>query len=138
MILRHTSKLHCAQFLSLCVSFFCVSHSLIAESKDTNKTFDKNVLPSLQNHCIRCHGPQKVEGEFRIDTLSKNVGEKDTPAWAELMERISSGEMPPEDVKNPPTAVGRKVGECRQVVDLHGLDALCCVLLNTSEVIYVP
>ena len=55
-------------------------------------------------HCIRCHGAEKQEGEFRIDTLSSRVGFEDTPQWVEIMERINSGEMPPEDVPNPPDA----------------------------------
>lgn len=55
-------------------------------------------------HCIRCHGEKKQEGDFRIDTLSPRVGFEDTPQWVEIMERINSGEMPPEDVANPPDA----------------------------------
>ena len=55
-------------------------------------------------HCIRCHGEEKQEGDFRIDTLSPKVGFEDTPQWVEIMERINSGEMPPEDVPNPPGA----------------------------------
>ncbi|MDA1232998.1 MAG: DUF1592 domain-containing protein, partial [Planctomycetota bacterium] len=42
--------------------------------------------------------------EFRIDTLSPEVGVKESSHWAEIIERISSGEMPPEDVKNRPSA----------------------------------
>ena len=66
--------------------------------------FDKDVAGYFQKHCIRCHGADKQEGEFRIDNLSKDVGTNDTSLWAEVRERISSGEMPPEDVENPPTA----------------------------------
>lgn len=58
----------------------------------------------FKSHCIKCHGEMKQEGDFRIDTLSRRVGFEDTPQWVEIMERINSGEMPPEDVQNPPTA----------------------------------
>jgi hypothetical protein len=34
----------------------------------------------------------------------QEVGIKDTPFWAEIMERISSGEMPPKDEDNLPSA----------------------------------
>jgi PAS domain-containing protein len=56
----------------------------------------------LQKHCIRCHGPEKVERDLRIDTLSRDfktggVGH----LWAEIVERINSGEMPPEDEPQP-------------------------------------
>ena len=58
----------------------------------------------FKTHCIKCHGKQKGESEFRIDTLSTKVGFEDTPQWIEIMERINSGEMPPEDAKPQPTA----------------------------------
>jgi mono/diheme cytochrome c family protein len=58
----------------------------------------------LDTHCIRCHGKDLKESDFRIDTLSPKVGFEDTPQWAEIMERINSGEMPPEDEPKQPTA----------------------------------
>ena len=56
----------------------------------------------LTKHCLRCHGPEKVERELRIDQLSHdfNAG-TDGHLWAEIMERINSGEMPPEDEPQP-------------------------------------
>lgn len=66
--------------------------------------FDADVGEYFQQHCIDCHGADLQEGDFRIDTLSKQVGLKDTALWAEVRERISSGEMPPEDVADRPTA----------------------------------
>ena len=66
--------------------------------------FDSAVGGFFQKHCIACHGPEIEEGKFRIDTLSKEVGFKDTALWAEVRERISSGEMPPEDFDDRPTA----------------------------------
>ncbi|HEY1066912.1 MAG TPA: DUF1595 domain-containing protein, partial [Pirellulales bacterium] len=66
--------------------------------------FDADVAPYFTSHCLRCHGPDKQEGEFRIDSLSKNVVTEDAPHWAEVRERISSGEMPPKDEAKLPTA----------------------------------
>lgn len=66
--------------------------------------FDKAVGAYLQQHCLRCHGAKNPKGEFRLDNLSREVGVKDTPLWAEVMERISSGQMPPKNVPVRPTA----------------------------------
>jgi hypothetical protein len=66
--------------------------------------FGKDVAPYFQAHCVDCHGPATQEGGFRIDTLSKLVGRENTPQWAEVIERINSGEMPPEDAFNRPSA----------------------------------
>lgn len=67
-------------------------------------SFEKDMQPYLEANCIRCHGAKKQKGDFRLDDLSREVGIKDTPQWHEVMERISSGEMPPEDEENLPTA----------------------------------
>ncbi len=66
--------------------------------------FATDVQPFLDAHCIKCHNADKQEGDFRIDKLSKNVIQDDGPQWAEIMERISSGEMPPKKEKNLPTS----------------------------------
>src|ERR1700760_986618 len=56
----------------------------------------------LAKHCVRCHGPEKKKGELRIDKLSRdfNTG-ADTQHWAEVIERINSGEMPPKNEPKP-------------------------------------
>lgn len=68
-------------------------------------SFERDLEPWLQAHCLSCHGSEKQEGEFRIDTLSREVGMQDTSHWSEIIERINSGEMPPKDAKTQPSAV---------------------------------
>ena len=47
----------------------------------------------LDKHCLRCHGPERVERDLRIDTLSRDFQSGgDGHLWAELVERINSGE----------------------------------------------
>ncbi|MEQ1747775.1 MAG: DUF1592 domain-containing protein [Prosthecobacter sp.] len=59
----------------------------------------------LETHCIRCHGPEKEKGDLRIDQLSRDfkLG-ADTHHWAEMMEQVNSGEMPPKKEKQPSQA----------------------------------
>ena len=56
----------------------------------------------LEKHCISCHGPKKEKGDLRIDQLSRDfkLG-ADTHHWAELIEQVNSGEMPPKKEKRP-------------------------------------
>ncbi|TWU01000.1 DUF1592 domain-containing protein [Stieleria varia] len=56
----------------------------------------------LNTHCLRCHGPEKVERDLRIDQLSRDfkVG-ADSHLWAEIVERINAGEMPPAEEPQP-------------------------------------
>jgi hypothetical protein len=65
---------------------------------------DPKVRAYLDSYCVECHDANVQKGDFRIDTLSAKIGIEDTPHWLELMERISSGEMPPEKEKTRPTA----------------------------------
>jgi hypothetical protein len=58
----------------------------------------------LNIYCVACHSAEVQKGDFRIDNLSEKVGTEDTPQWLEVMERINSGEMPPEDAKALPSA----------------------------------
>jgi mono/diheme cytochrome c family protein len=56
----------------------------------------------LEKHCIRCHGPEKEKGDLRIDQLSRDfkLG-ADSHHWAEAIENVNSGEMPPKKEKKP-------------------------------------
>jgi hypothetical protein len=56
----------------------------------------------LEKHCIRCHGPEKEKGDLRIDRLSRDfkVG-ADAHRWADMIDQVNSGEMPPKKEKQP-------------------------------------
>ena len=56
----------------------------------------------IEKHCARCHGPEKEKGDLRFDKLSHDfkLG-ADTHHWAEAMEQVNSGEMPPKKDKEP-------------------------------------
>ncbi len=51
----------------------------------------------LEENCIRCHGPEKEKGDLRIDQLSRDFKQGvDTHHWAEVIEQVNSGDMPPK------------------------------------------
>ena len=56
----------------------------------------------LETHCVRCHGPEKHKGDLRFDQLSRDfkLG-ADSHHWAEAIEKVNSGEMPPKKEKKP-------------------------------------
>ena len=58
--------------------------------------------PFLNKHCLRCHGPEKQKGDLRIDQFSRDFKSgTDSHRWAEAMEKVNSGEMPPKKEKQP-------------------------------------
>ncbi len=58
----------------------------------------------LAKHCVSCHGPKKSKGDLRLDQLSRDFKSgADGQIWAEVVEKINAGEMPPEDEPQPTT-----------------------------------
>ncbi len=56
----------------------------------------------LGEHCERCHGREKQKGSFRVDDLNLAIGDAQTAErWQKVLNAVNSGEMPPEDEKQP-------------------------------------
>ena len=56
----------------------------------------------LTKYCIHCHGPDHHEGELRIDQLSRDFAlGGEAHRWAEVIERVNAGDMPPEGEPQP-------------------------------------
>ncbi len=54
------------------------------------------------SYCVECHNEKKQKGKLRLDDLSfvlDSVEKADT--WQKVLNQINSGEMPPEDSKQP-------------------------------------
>ncbi|MFN0198748.1 MAG: DUF1592 domain-containing protein [Planctomycetaceae bacterium] len=67
--------------------------------------FEKDVRPLLVQHCLSCHGGDKPKGELRLDKLAPEFAvEAARKPWREVLERIQSGEMPPQDQPRPSDA----------------------------------
>lgn len=59
----------------------------------------------LAAHCTRCHGPKLVEGNLRLDTLPVDLNDAENFShWRTIVDRIRSGEMPPEGEPRPDPA----------------------------------
>lgn len=64
---------------------------------------DSVVRPFFTEHCTSCHGAKKQKGDLRVDTLKIDFDSPKTMAhWEEIMNRINSGDMPPDDVDKRP------------------------------------
>ena len=64
--------------------------------------FEKMVKPFFAEHCVSCHGEKKQKGDLRLDTLPLDfVGMKVSGQWTDILDRINSGEMPPENEPRP-------------------------------------
>ncbi len=89
----HPPMFHPRYILGFCLPFLAITGAVRAE--EPFEAF-------LEKHCIRCHGPEKEKGDLRIDRLSRDfkLG-ADSHQWAEAVEKVNSGEMPPKKEKKP-------------------------------------
>ena len=84
--------------LSLLISAALSTPARAVEQRDTH------VEAFLSKHCVSCHGPKKKKGGFRLDDdeLPREFQDAlNVELWAEVIGRINSGEMPPEDEPQP-------------------------------------
>ena len=64
--------------------------------------FDARVRPLLVTYCATCHSGEKPKGKLRIDRLSSDLAEPATREhWAQVVDRLKSGEMPPAGKPRP-------------------------------------
>ena len=85
---------------------------LAAESPNAAAEFERTVQPFFKEHCTRCHGGKKQKGDLRMDTLARDFAAPPVAMhWADIMDRISAAEMPPEDEDQP------KADEAARVVE---------------------
>lgn len=61
-----------------------------------------DVKPFFDQFCVRCHGEKKTEGKLTLHTLSETeVKKAEVEKWKGVLEKLETGEMPPEDAKQP-------------------------------------
>ncbi len=67
--------------------------------------FARTVKSFLETHCTSCHGEKRQKGDLRIDTLARDFTNAAIAGhWAEMMDRMNSGDMPPKKEPRPKPA----------------------------------
>ena len=66
---------------------------------------DSQAAAFMKEHCLRCHGPEKAKGDFRLDQLDTDFSKPSTfERWREVVARVQAGEMPPKKEPRPQPA----------------------------------
>ena len=56
----------------------------------------------LKAHCTECHGAEKQKGKLRLDEIPFVLDSVElADRWQKILNQVNSGEMPPEDTKQP-------------------------------------
>ena len=81
----------------------CLTLLMLSEATAAEPGVDAKSVRSFFNaHCIDCHGKKDPEGNVSLHALS---ADPKTPleieTWKKIYEQLDSGQMPPQDVKQP-------------------------------------
>lgn len=99
--------------LSFAAGIFACGGLLAAEPApgELERTFEQRVRPFLENYCGSCHGSTKPKGELDLTPLrSAGSVAEDHKRWELVLDRLRTGDMPPEDAaKQPAQELRREV-----------------------------
>lgn len=91
-------------FLGICAVGWQVLGAARPAAEDPQADpFAAKVRPFLDRYCLHCHGPKKREAELDLsrDTTERAVVQN-SRQWELVLDRLHSGEMPPEDAPRQP------------------------------------
>ena len=77
--------------------------SIHAQQAVPAKTFDSTVKPFLAKHCYKCHGEKKQRGDISLHKLNPKKLTNDAKKWANIVEVLAFGKMPPASQPRPET-----------------------------------
>jgi hypothetical protein len=64
--------------------------------------FDTEIRPLLKTYCFDCHGDKKQKADLTLEKfLAEADAVKDPATWEKVMRNVRSGEMPPDNKKQP-------------------------------------
>ena len=85
-------------FLLKCTLNFLICSCLFPESRLPVSTF-------FEANCIKCHGLEKSKGDITLHDIGDDFVDSDAlEKWELILDVLKSGEMPPEDEKQRPSA----------------------------------
>jgi hypothetical protein len=71
------------------------------QAEDSIEVVPDRVAQFVSSFCSRCHGPDKQEGDFRLDTLPVSRTAAHAENWQMVLDNLLLGKMPPETEPQP-------------------------------------
>ena len=73
-----------------------------ARESVTTEAFDSIVRPYLSRYCYGCHNASKLKGDLNLKTYDGLTSVfEDTNLWDKVLQKVRSGEMPPDEEGEP-------------------------------------
>jgi hypothetical protein len=82
----------------------------VAAPANPAATYEKEIIPILENHCFACHAEGISKGEFSMDKfkdITKHLDDK--KHWLPIWHNLRSQIMPPSDEDQPSTAEKKRL-----------------------------
>ena len=76
----------------------------VASAEPKKVDYNREIRPILSDLCYKCHGPDELtrKGKLRLDDVSFALDSVESAdRWQKILNQINSGEMPPDDAKQP-------------------------------------
>ncbi|MFK7789538.1 MAG: DUF1592 domain-containing protein, partial [Phycisphaeraceae bacterium] len=71
----------------------------------TLANYEKIIAPYFEQHCVRCHGPEKSKGKITVHSLNGDLSlGQELDKWESILDMLEFGEMPPADQPQPKAA----------------------------------
>jgi uncharacterized protein DUF1592/uncharacterized protein DUF1588/uncharacterized protein DUF1587/uncharacterized protein DUF1595/uncharacterized protein DUF1585 len=75
-----------------------------------DREFEQTVRPFVAKYCVGCHSGRTPAAQFDLKAYaSMDMVTRDYPRWAQVLERLSAGEMPPKPMAPPPADQRKQV-----------------------------
>ena len=82
------------------ILLFCMKQVDAAEAPHAQLNEQHRVF--LRDYCLECHNEEKQKGKVRLDQISFTMDSvQGADLWQKIINQINSGEMPPEEAKQP-------------------------------------
>lgn len=89
--------------IRLVLVFVTFSSTILAEPAQA--LLDAKHRAFLKDNCLTCHNAEKQKGKIRLDEITFTLDSVEkADLWQKVLNSINSGEMPPEDEKQPDPA----------------------------------
>lgn len=96
-----------------CVAYrstaFAVENGVSADAAAIEQSFQQQIKPFLQLHCVRCHNAEKQSSGIRVDQLNAALEDRHLRLWEGIRNQLTDEVMPPEGEPQPTSTERRQM-----------------------------
>ena len=89
-------------FYQLFLFFIAPINPSLSAAEAPHAELDSKHRAFFKDYCLSCHNAEKQKGKVRLDDIAFTLDSVErADLWQKVLNSINSGDMPPEDVKQP-------------------------------------